>query len=100
MVPYEAIKSCTPGPSHTGCTCKRKRNLHVQAESEPLEYRQEEKETYLISISAVRNRGEKSYTRYIIFLFQAVQRPLHLGIHPICRHQTMILLLMQRSTCC
>ena len=30
---------------------------------------------------------------------KAIQRLLHLGIHPICRHQTLTLLLMPRSTC-
>jgi hypothetical protein len=29
---------------------------------------------------------------------EAIQRPLHLGIHPICRHQAQTLLLMPRST--
>ena len=30
---------------------------------------------------------------------KAIQRLPHLGIHPICRHQTQTLLLMPRSTC-
>jgi hypothetical protein len=30
---------------------------------------------------------------------KAIQRLPHLGIHPICRHQTQILLMMARSTC-
>jgi hypothetical protein len=30
---------------------------------------------------------------------KAIQRLLHLGIHPICRHQTQILLLMPRRAC-
>jgi hypothetical protein len=30
---------------------------------------------------------------------KTIQRLSHLGIHPICRHQTQTLLLMPRSTC-
>ena len=30
---------------------------------------------------------------------KTIQRSPHLGIHPICRHQTPTLLLMPRSTC-
>ncbi|XP_076789325.1 uncharacterized protein LOC143442126 isoform X2 [Arvicanthis niloticus] len=30
---------------------------------------------------------------------KAIQRPPHLGIHPICRHQILTLLLMPRSAC-
>jgi hypothetical protein len=30
---------------------------------------------------------------------KAIQRLPHIGIHPICRHQTQTLLLMPRSTC-